>query len=117
MTSKAFFAGILVLVSTSSITGVAHWSTARGSATAPIGQGVSGETLKVGDAVTMDFVRIPLGEFIMGCSNGDTVCYGNEKPAHRVRITKGFEIGKYEVTQAQWQSVMGSNPSEFKGAD
>jgi formylglycine-generating enzyme required for sulfatase activity len=34
-----------------------------------------------------------------------------------VRITKGFEMGKYEVTQAQWEAVMGSNPSEFKGAD
>ena len=36
---------------------------------------------------------------------------------HMVRITKPFEIGKYEVTQELWQSVMGNNPSHFKGAD
>ena len=42
---------------------------------------------------------------------------GDEKPAHRVRITKAFEIGKYEVTQAQWQAVMGTNPSVLCGED
>ena len=36
---------------------------------------------------------------------------------HLVRITKGFEMGKYEVTQGQWEAVMGSNPSQFKAAD
>lgn len=36
---------------------------------------------------------------------------------HRVRITKPFEMGKYEITQAQWEGVMGSNPGYFKGAD
>ena len=82
-----------------------------------LGQVVSRETLKLNDTVIMEFVRIPPGEFMMGCSNGDTECYGNEKPAHLVKITKAFEIGKYEVTQAQWQSVMGTNPSEFIGAD
>ena len=34
---------------------------------------------------------------------------------HRVTLTKGYWLGKYEVTQRQWQSVMGSNPSNFKG--
>jgi formylglycine-generating enzyme required for sulfatase activity len=51
----------------------------------------------------------------MGCSAGDNECDEDEKPAHRVRITNGFEIGKYEVTQAMWESVMGSNPSHDKG--
>jgi formylglycine-generating enzyme required for sulfatase activity len=66
------------------------------------------------------FVKIPAGEFDMGCSPNDRECDGandNERPRHRVRISKGFEIGKYEVTQAMWESVMGSNPSHFKGAD
>jgi len=62
-----------------------------------------------------EFVKVAPGEFTMGCSAGDNECDENEKPAHRVRITKGFEIGKYEVTQAMWESVMGSNPSHFKG--
>ena len=40
-----------------------------------------------------------------------------EKPAHRVTLTKGFYLGKTEVTQAQWRSVMGYNPSLFEGPD
>jgi formylglycine-generating enzyme required for sulfatase activity len=64
-----------------------------------------------------EFVRIAPGEFDMGCSPGDSDCSSDEKPQHQVRISKGFEIGKYLVTQAMWESVMGSNPSHFKGAD
>ena len=63
----------------------------------------------------MPFVRISPGEFMMGCSTADNECNDGEKPAHRIRITKTFEIGKYEVTQAEWESVMGTNPSMFKG--
>ncbi|MEJ7711812.1 MAG: formylglycine-generating enzyme family protein [Pyrinomonadaceae bacterium] len=51
------------------------------------------------------FVRIPAGEFLMGARNGN----GDEQPIHRVRINRSFEMGKFEVTQAQWQAVMGSN--------
>ena len=69
------------------------------------------------NAVGMEFVKIAPGEFMMGCSTSDSECQGDEKPAHRVQITKPFEIGKYEVTQAQWQAVMGSNPSTIKGDD
>ena len=65
-------------------------------------------------APEMQFVRISPGDFMMGCSEGDNDCGDEEKPAHRVRITKAFEIGAYEVTQAQWQSVMGTNYSEFR---
>jgi formylglycine-generating enzyme required for sulfatase activity len=63
----------------------------------------------------MQFVKIAPGEFTMGCSLGDKGCDADENPAHRVQITKSFEIGKYEVTQSQWQAVMGSNPSTIKG--
>jgi len=55
--------------------------------------------------IPLEFVRIAPGEFMMGCSAGDTLCADNEKPVHRVRITRGFELGKYEVTEAQWQAV------------
>jgi formylglycine-generating enzyme required for sulfatase activity len=65
----------------------------------------------------MAFVQIAAGEFMMGCSVGDIDCNVDERPIHRVRITKAFEIGRYEVTQAQWQAVMGSNPSTMKGDD
>lgn len=65
----------------------------------------------------MEFVRVEPGEFVMGCSPGDTECGPNESPRHRVRITRGFEMGKYEVTQAQWEAVMRTNPSYYRGAD
>lgn len=63
----------------------------------------------------MRFVLIPAGSFVMGCSPGDTECYPEEKPAHRVTITRPFEIGKYQVTQADYQAVMQKNPSGFQG--
>jgi formylglycine-generating enzyme required for sulfatase activity len=69
------------------------------------------------NAATIEFIKIAPGEFIMGCSTGDATCDPDEKPTHRVQITKAFEIGKYEVTQAQWQAVMGSNPSTIQGDD
>ena len=69
------------------------------------------------NAVGMEFVKIAPGEFMMGCLTGDSECQADEKPVHRVQITKAFEIGKYEVTQAQWQAVTGSNPSTIKGDD
>lgn len=63
----------------------------------------------------MDFVRIPPGNFMMGCSAGDSECYPEEKPAHRVVITRGFEIGRCQVTQAEYEAVMGFNYSYFTG--
>lgn len=46
----------------------------------------------------------------MGSTNGE----GDEKPVHPVTINYSFYMGKYEVKQAQWQAVMGNNPSNFK---
>ena len=65
----------------------------------------------------IDFVKIAPGEFQMGCSAGDSHCTSDEPVAHPVLITVPFELGKYEVTQAQWQAVMGSNPSTIKSGD
>src|SRR5262245_1442753 len=53
------------------------------------------------------FVKIPAGEFSMGSESGED----NEKRAHRVKISKGFETGKYEVTQAHWEALMGMSYS------
>ena len=58
----------------------------------------------------MEFVRIAPGEFMMGCTPGDNKCFDDEKPSHLARITRGFEIAKYEVTEAQWQAVMQASP-------
>lgn len=64
----------------------------------------------------MHFVNIPAGSFMMGCSAGDKECYAEEKPIHRVTITKPFEIGKYQVTQAEYEAVTSTNPSDSKGS-
>ncbi len=69
------------------------------------------------DPAQIEFVKIAPGEFTMGCSQGDTQCTADENPAHKIQITQAFEMGKYEVTQAQWQAVMGANPSTIKGDD
>jgi formylglycine-generating enzyme required for sulfatase activity len=71
------------------------------------------KTLDLGKGVKMELVWIPPGEFMMGSNDGQD----NEKPLHRVRLTKGFWMGKYEVTQEQYEAVIGSNPSKFKGSD
>jgi len=65
----------------------------------------------------MEFASVSPGQFPMGCSEGvkPVECSADERPRHTVHITKPFEIGKTEVTQKQWQEVMGANPSRFKG--
>jgi formylglycine-generating enzyme required for sulfatase activity len=61
----------------------------------------------------MEFVLIPAGTFQMGSNDSNT--FDDDKPVHTVRITQPFYLGKYEVTQGQWQAVMGNNPSSFEG--
>lgn len=63
------------------------------------------------------YVWTPPGTFTMGCSPGDSERHDDEKPAHRVTITKGFWLGQTEVTQAAYQRVVGTDPSDFKGAN
>ena len=59
----------------------------------------------------MEFVRVPAGEFLMGSTSEEASSL--EQPLARVRISGAFELGKHEVTQAEWEAVMGSNPSSF----
>ena len=59
----------------------------------------------------VEFVWVPPGQFQMGSTSSEAD--GDERPLTQVRISRGFWMGKYEVTQAQWQAVMGSNPSRF----
>jgi formylglycine-generating enzyme required for sulfatase activity len=72
-----------------------------------------GKTLT--NSLGMEFIPIPAGSFIMGSGADDPEALEDEKPAHRVTIGKPFHLGKYEVTQAQWDAVMEENPSRFKG--
>ncbi len=64
----------------------------------------------------MEFVYVPGGEFWMGCGENEQDCDEDEKPRHKVTVN-GFWMGKYEVTQAQWETIMGENRSDFKGAN
>ncbi len=57
------------------------------------------------------FVLVSAGTFNMGSNSGQD----NNKPVHEVTITKPFYMGKYEVTQAEYESVIGTNPSKYKG--
>jgi formylglycine-generating enzyme required for sulfatase activity len=65
--------------------------------------------------VEMTFNFIPPGTFLMGSPSGQG--HDDERPQHRVTLMNGFFLGVYQVTQAQWQAVMGINPSHFKGAN
>lgn len=68
--------------------------------------------------VGMEFVLIPAGEFIMGSDTRlDHAASVDETPRHQVAISRAFYLGKNEVTQAQWQAVMGHNPSAFPMPD
>jgi formylglycine-generating enzyme required for sulfatase activity len=69
------------------------------------------------NALGMEFVTIPAGQFQMGCSEGTkpNECGSDERPRHAVQITKPFEMGKTEVTQKQYQAIVGSDPSQYTG--
>jgi formylglycine-generating enzyme required for sulfatase activity len=67
----------------------------------------------------IEMLLVPPGTFDMGCSaSNQYACAGDgrENPVHAVTLTSAFYLGRYEVTQAQWTTVMGSNPSWFKNA-
>ena len=66
--------------------------------------------------VAFELVRIPAGSFQMGSSEDDPDAYADERPRHRVRLTRPLLLGRTPVTQALWEAVMGDNPSHFKGA-
>ena len=71
------------------------------------------KTVTLPGGATMEMIWCPPGTYMMGrradspCKDSHDVC-----PPIKVTLTKGFWLGKYEVTQAQWKSVMGTNPSD-----
>ena len=78
------------------------------------GGGGGGGDNSAGDPMVfdgMEFAWVPPGEFQMGSTRQRG--FTDELPVTRVKLTRGFWMGKYEVTQAQWEAVMGSNPSRF----
>ena len=71
-------------------------------------------TLNLPKGVTMDLVSIPGGKFLMGAPASEEESEDSERPQHWVTVPPFF-LGKYQVTQAQWEAVMGNNPSRFEG--
>jgi formylglycine-generating enzyme required for sulfatase activity len=65
----------------------------------------------VKNRIGIEFVSLSPGSFMMGSENGNP----DEKPLHRITISKGFLLGRYEVTQGEWKAVMGREHANFKG--
>ena len=76
---------------------------------------VEGKPFTIPD-LSMEMLWVKPGTFEMGSPLSENYRDDGEKP-HTVTLTQGFYLGKHEVTQSQWEKVMGSNPSYFKGAD
>jgi formylglycine-generating enzyme required for sulfatase activity len=66
------------------------------------------------DGARLRFVSIPRGTFKMGCTPGDEECAEDEKIRKELTVD-AFQMSDTEVTQAFWQAITGSNPSDFKG--
>ena len=71
-------------------------------------------TEKLGNNVSLEMVSIKGGTFLMGSPDTEKERTSSESPQHWVTLQRFF-LGKYPVTQAQWQAVMGNNPAYFKG--
>jgi formylglycine-generating enzyme required for sulfatase activity len=67
------------------------------------------------NSIGMKFVWIPPGTFMMGSPENEERRDSEDETQHKVTLTKGFYMGVYTVTQEEWQAVMGTNPSHFKG--
>src|ERR1041384_1603259 len=76
-------------------------------------------TLDLGDGVKWEGMLIPAGSFLMGSPPGEakTEHEAAIEKQHKVTLTRPFYMSKYELTQAQYQRVMGTNPSTIKGDD
>jgi len=88
---------------------------ARSTPAANAGTASRERTIDLGNGVRMAFVLIPAGDFHMGSPSGEKDRRSAEGPVRRVQITKAFLMGKFEVTQDQYNAVMGRNPSHFSG--
>lgn len=67
--------------------------------------------------INLEMVAIPPGEFVMGSPASETQRRNDEGGQHKVRIGYWFYMGKFEITQAQWRAIMGTNPAVFSGCD
>ena len=70
----------------------------------------------LGNGVYLDMVHIGGGSFLMGAPESEPKSSDYQRPQHRVTVPE-FWMGKYQVTQEQWEAIMGSNPAGFTGAN
>ena len=85
------------------------------SSSSSMASGSNAISIPVKDGISIDMVKVEAGTFMMGATSEMKDPYSDKKPVHQVTLTNDYYMGKYEVTQALWQAVMGSNPSNFKG--
>ena len=72
------------------------------------------KTILLPDSTALEMVYIPAGTYMMGSPTDELSRHNDEGPLRKVTISKGFYLGKYELTQAQWKAITGSNPSVFR---
>jgi len=72
---------------------------------------------QITNSIGMKMILIPAGDFMMGSFSGDVMANYDETPQHKVSISKRFYMGCFEITQGQYQDVMGENPSMLDYAD
>ena len=94
---------------------LAAWGlSGRGKAVGTLATGQE-QTFSLPGGASMEFVRIEPGTFQMGAPSSESGRWDDEGPVHEVEISRGFWLGKYEVTQGEWEAVVGSNPSSYTG--
>lgn len=79
------------------------------------GEDVGEKAFMLPSDVPLKMLWIPAGTFMMGRYSGEEDSYIWEDPQHKVKISRGFWLGKYEVTQAQWRAIMGTAPGSRQG--
>jgi len=102
------FIAIFAVIATGIVVYFFLYSRTQSSSSA---SGLTSPKSEIKNTYGIELVWIPPGTFMMGAENEGA----EEMPVHKVTISRGFYIGKYEITQAEWEAVMRNNPSEFKG--
>ena len=104
---------------TMSISGTLASNTASSSngyaSSSSVSSGGNEISIPVKNGITIDMVKVEAGTFMMDATSEMQNPWDDVKPVHQVTLTNDYYMGKYEVTQALWKTVMGSNPSNFKG--
>ena len=90
-------------------------SSNNSSGSPSVASGSNAISIPVKDGISIEMVKVEAGTFMMGATSEMKDPYNDEKPLHQVTLTNDYYMGKYEVPQALWEAVMGSNPSKYKG--